>query len=133
MRYLKAPPPKEIRRSHSALLLHNHVVFSSLRTQCHTRRPAGKSASLRQHIGRDLREQGCRAHGLKDSGIAVVAVNPGMVATEFGPGMAGMTSMGGVSVAQSCAGLLKVFETTGRFMNIPMMDGSAPCEYHGGW
>eukprot|EP00308_Calcidiscus_leptoporus_P005679 CAMPEP_0119359102 /NCGR_PEP_ID=MMETSP1334-20130426/7079_1 /TAXON_ID=127549 /ORGANISM="Calcidiscus leptoporus, Strain RCC1130" /LENGTH=278 /DNA_ID=CAMNT_0007373707 /DNA_START=16 /DNA_END=853 /DNA_ORIENTATION=- len=58
---------------------------------------------------------------LKEKGIAVTSVNPGMVQTEFGPGREAMTSMGAMPVAKSVKDLLQVFdelsmETTGSYM-----------------
>lgn len=76
---------------------------------------------------------------LKDKGIAVVAVAPGMVTTGFvsgadGPAM--MAKMGAMPVETSCAGLIHVFddlsmETTGRYMNVKK-DGPS-VEYAPGW
>ena len=74
---------------------------------------------------------------LKSKDIAVVAVNPGLVLTDFGPGSAVLTKMGAMPVKRSCAGLIKVcdnltMDTTGRFMTVPA-DGSTPTEFPGGW
>lgn len=60
---------------------------------------------------------------LKKSGIAVVAVAPGFVVTEFGPGAEKMQAMGGMPVETSCEGLIRVFdelsiENTGRFLAV---------------
>ena len=41
--------------------------------------------------------------------VAVVAVNPGMVATDFGPGKEAMAKMGGMPVSQSCSGFVQIF------------------------
>lgn len=73
---------------------------------------------------------------LKEKGIAVVAVAPGMVVTDFGPGAETMEKMGAMPVATSCAGLLTVFddlsmENTGRYMCVKR-DGP-PVEYEAGW
>jgi tubulin alpha len=73
---------------------------------------------------------------LKDKGIAVVAVAPGIVATDFGPGRDAMASMGGMPTELAVQGLIKVFddltlETTGKFMNVKR-DGP-PIEFEGGW
>jgi len=74
---------------------------------------------------------------LKEKGIAVVAVNPNMVVTDFGPGSEMLSQMGAMSVSSSCNGLIKVFDNlnmdnTGRFMTVPK-DGSEPCEFAAGW
>ncbi len=74
---------------------------------------------------------------LKERGIAVVAVNPSMVATSFGPGEEMLKKWGGMPVERSCAGLVQVFdglsvENTGRFMTVPS-DGSPPKEFPAGW
>jgi NAD(P)-dependent dehydrogenase (short-subunit alcohol dehydrogenase family) len=50
----------------------------------------------------------CMAADFKEAGIAVTAVNPGMVVTEFGPGREALASMGAMPVSQSVEGLLKV-------------------------
>ena len=68
--------------------------------------------------------------------VAVVAVNPGMVATDFGPGKEAMAKMGGMPVSQSCSGLVQIFdelslENTGRFMSVHKEQG--PMEYAKGW
>jgi len=73
---------------------------------------------------------------LKRRGIAVVAVNPGMVITNFGPGSEAMAKMGAMPVAKSCEGLIKVFddlniENTGRFMSVSK--SAPPKEFSGGW
>ena len=57
---------------------------------------------------------------LKKKDIAAVAINPGMVKTEFGPGLAALTHMGALDVDVSCKGVLKVIdaltmETTGTY------------------
>jgi len=72
----------------------------------------------------------------KDRGIAVVAVAPGVVVTEFGPGPEMMAKMGGMSATTSCTGLLKVFDNlsmdnTGKFM-IATKEGDAK-EWEAGW
>lgn len=74
---------------------------------------------------------------LKDKGIAVLAINPGLVVTEFGPGQETMQKMGGMPVTQSCTCLIQAFdeltlETTGRFLGVPK-DGGAPREFPAGW
>jgi len=76
---------------------------------------------------------------VKEQGISVVCVNPGMVVTEFGPGPEAIAKMGGITVEESVSGLLKVFdaltlETTGKFMTVS--SGGKPCEpveFPGGW
>ena len=57
---------------------------------------------------------------LKKKDIAAVAINPGMVKTEFGPGLAALTHMGALDVDVSVKGVLKVIsaltmETTGSY------------------
>lgn len=73
---------------------------------------------------------------LKDSEIAVMSVNPGMVATDFGPGAEAMKSFGSMPVEDSCAQLLEIFdmcsmETTGKFWTVKK--GASPMEYAGGF
>ena len=68
--------------------------------------------------------------------VAVVACNPGMVATDFGPGKEAMAKMGGMDVSQSVSGLLQVFDglslaNTGRFMSVDKEHGAV--EYGKGW
>ena len=74
---------------------------------------------------------------LKKKDIAVLAIAPGFVVTEFGPGMDMLKKMGGVPVELSCAGLVKAMdgltlETTGRYMTVPK-DGSDPTDFGPGW
>jgi len=76
---------------------------------------------------------------VKEQGIAVTCVNPGMVVSDFGPGAAAIKSMGGITIEESVAGLLKCFddlsiETTGKFMTVS--SGGKPCdpkEFAAGW
>ena len=73
---------------------------------------------------------------LKDKGIAVVAVNPNAVITEFGPGPEQMAKWGGLTVAHSCEQLVGVMdalsmETTGKFMTVPKEGPFV--EFPGGW
>ena len=74
---------------------------------------------------------------LKAEGIAVLAINPNMVVTDFGPGQEMMKKWGAITVEMSVNGLLKAIDdltldTTGRFMTVPK-DGSPPCDFPGGW
>ena len=60
---------------------------------------------------------------LKEKGVAVVSVNPGMVQTHFGPGPEAMGKMGAMPVEKSVEGLIQVFdqlsmETTGSYMMV---------------
>ena len=73
---------------------------------------------------------------MKDKGIAVVNVNPGMVATDFGPGPDMLKNMGAMEVSVSVNGLVKVFdglsmENTGKFMGVKK--DADPCEMEAGW
>jgi tubulin alpha len=73
---------------------------------------------------------------LKEKNIAVVAVNPGMVATDFGPGAEAIAKMGGKPVENTCTGMLQVFdglsmENTGKFMSINKEFTGE--EFKGGW
>ena len=66
----------------------------------------------------------------KEAGIAVVAVAPGFVATEFGPGAEAMKKWGAKPVDQAGRGIIKVMDeltmdTTGAFMLVPS-SGEAP-------
>ena len=56
----------------------------------------------------------------KEAGIAVRAINPGMLQTEFGPGLEGMKSFGAKPVEAGVASVLKIIaaldvESTGQF------------------
>ena len=71
---------------------------------------------------------------LKEKGIAVVAANPAMVVTHFGPGPEGLKKMGAMPVETSCKGLITVMdeltlETTGKFMSVNKKDPSQPKEF----
>ena len=73
---------------------------------------------------------------LKDKGIAVVAITPGMVVTEFGPGPEAMKAMGAMPVEQSCRGLIQIcdeltMETTGKYMSVNKEKGVI--EFPNGW
>lgn len=73
---------------------------------------------------------------LKSMGIAVMAINPGMVVTDFGPGAEAMASFGAMPVEDSVAQLLQIFEmcsmeTTGQFWSVKK--GAAPMEFAGGF
>ncbi|GMH88440.1 hypothetical protein TrST_g3923 [Triparma strigata] len=80
---------------------------------------------------------------LKKDGIAVVAVNPGMVTTSFGPGAAALGSMGAQAIGDSSNGpvasLIKCFdelnlESTGRFMTtVSGGKTSDPIPFPAGW
>ncbi|KAL7534874.1 hypothetical protein ACHAXR_006136 [Thalassiosira sp. AJA248-18] len=57
---------------------------------------------------------------LKEKGIAVRAIAPGFVATEFGPGKEKMSGWGAMPVEKSCAGIISLLgsmtmENTGEF------------------
>lgn len=61
---------------------------------------------------------------LRERKIAVVAIAPGMLVTEFGPGPEMMTKFGAKPVEQGVPGILKVLnavtvETTGEFWVVP--------------
>merc|ERR1719498_1981734 len=67
---------------------------------------------------------------LKEKGIAVNAVAPGFVVTEFGAGAEKMAAMGGKPVDQAGKGIIKILdeltiETTGKFMMVRSSDGQA--------
>ena len=67
---------------------------------------------------------------LKAKGIPVVAVAPGFVVTEFGPGAELMAKFGGAPVDQAGRGIISVLDSldmegTGRFMVVPS-SGEAP-------
>ena len=73
---------------------------------------------------------------LKEAGISVMSVNPGMVVTDFGPGADALKSFGAMPVEDSCAQLLQIFdmcslETTGKFWTVKK--GAAPIEFAGGF
>eukprot|EP00927_Polykrikos_kofoidii_P067457 TRINITY_DN62951_c0_g1_i1.p1 TRINITY_DN62951_c0_g1~~TRINITY_DN62951_c0_g1_i1.p1 ORF type:complete len:249 (+),score=53.90 TRINITY_DN62951_c0_g1_i1:70-816(+) len=66
-------------------------------------------------------------------GIAVAAIAPGFVATDFGGSVEKMESWGAKPVGQATAGILQAIdgmtvENTGRFIMVPT-DGSAPKEF----
>ena len=70
---------------------------------------------------------------LKESGIAVAAVAPGTVATNFGPGMETMIKFGAKPPAQACAGIISTIDTltmekTGQYIMVPT-SGDAPREF----
>jgi len=59
----------------------------------------------------------------KDKEISVMAIAPGFVATEFGPGLEAMTKFGAMPVSQSCHGIIKLLdsmsmENTGKFFSV---------------
>lgn len=67
---------------------------------------------------------------LKAKGVAVAAVAPGFVVSEFGPGIAAMTEMGAKPVDQAGKGIIAVVDglgmsSTGSFLIVPS-DGGAP-------
>ena len=72
-------------------------------------------------------------------GIAVLAINPGMVATDFGPGMEMMTKMGSMPVSRPCEIMLSAFdrltmENTGSFWSVPSPGkGDVAVDFAGGW
>ena len=73
---------------------------------------------------------------LKEKGVAVVSVNPGMVQTHFGPGPEAMGKMGAMPVEKSVEGLIQVFdqlsmETTGSYMMV--YKDKPPGPFPGGW
>ena len=74
---------------------------------------------------------------LKEKGIAVMSVNPGMVITDFGPGPAALTQFGAMPIADSVAQLLVIFdekctmETTGSFWSVKK--GAEPIPFAGGF
>jgi len=73
---------------------------------------------------------------LKDKGIAVVSIAPGMVLTEFGPGKEMLAKMGAMTPEMSVAGLVQIIdamsmETTGKFMAVKK-DGTVG-EFSAGW
>lgn len=73
---------------------------------------------------------------LKEKGVAVVSVNPGMVQTHFGPGPEAMGKMGAMPVEKSVEGLIQVFdqlsmETTGSYMMV--YKDKPPAPFPGGW
>ena len=70
---------------------------------------------------------------LKDSGIAVAAVAPGTIVTNFGPGPEAMTKFGAKPAAQACTGIISTIdsltvEKTGQFIMVPT-SGDAPKEF----
>ena len=70
---------------------------------------------------------------LKESGIAVAAIGPGTIATEFGPGNAILTQFGAKPPEQAGAGIISVIdaltiENTGQFIMVPT-SGEAPREF----
>ena len=70
---------------------------------------------------------------LKDRGISVVAVAPGTIATEFGPGAEAMTKFGAKPPAQAGEGIVATIdgltvETTGQFIMVPT-SGDPPCVF----
>ena len=75
---------------------------------------------------------------LRQRGISVAAVNPNMVATNFGPGFEALKSFKALPVEQSCADLRRIFddlitmENSGSFFTV-CKDGSAPKVFPGGW
>ena len=81
----------------------------------------------------------CMSCDLKEDGIAVVSVNPGMVQTEFGPGPEGIKKMGGFTIEESVEGLVSVadmltMEMTGKFMTVSSNGKRCePKEFPGGW
>lgn len=66
----------------------------------------------------------CLSCDLKKRGICVVAVAPGFVATEFGPGKEQMTKWGAMPVEKSVDGIVKILdsmmtmENTGKFFSV---------------
>jgi len=74
---------------------------------------------------------------LKAKGIAVMAIAPSMVVTEFGPGAEAMAKMGAIPVEKSVAQLVKAcdaltLETSGRFMTVDKA-GDEPKDFPAGW
>jgi NAD(P)-dependent dehydrogenase (short-subunit alcohol dehydrogenase family) len=70
---------------------------------------------------------------LKESGIAVAAVAPGTVATQFGPGIEAMQKFGAKPPAQACEGIIRTIdeltmEKTGQYIMVPT-SGGAPTEF----
>jgi len=60
---------------------------------------------------------------LKDDGISVMAIAPGFVQTEFGPGIEKMTAWGAMPVEVSCRGIITLLDSmtmdnTGTFMAV---------------
>ena len=71
----------------------------------------------------------CMSCDLKEKGITVMAMAPGFVATEFGPGYEKMKGWGGMDVDVCVKGLISLIssmtmENTGEFRCI-QRDGSA--------
>jgi len=65
----------------------------------------------------------CLSCDLKESGISVMAIAPGFVATEFGPGKEKMTSWGAMPVDVSAKGIISLLdkldmESTGTFHSV---------------
>lgn len=65
----------------------------------------------------------CMSCDLKDKGISVMAIAPGFVATEFGPGKEKMKSWGAMDVSISCKGIISLLESmtmenTGMFFKV---------------
>merc|ERR1712187_301130 len=53
----------------------------------------------------------CLSCDLKEKGISVMAIAPGFVATEFGPGREQMASWGAMPVSKSCKGILELIDS----------------------
>lgn len=73
---------------------------------------------------------------LKSLGISVMSINPGMVATDFGPGAEAMLKFGSMPVEDSVAQLLQIFDMcsmdyTGKFWTVKK--GAEPMEFAGGF
>ena len=73
------------------------------------------------------------AADLKKKGVAVAAIAPGFVVTEFGPGAEAMKKNGAAPVEQATKGILKTIgkmslENTGTFTMVPT-NGNAPKPY----
>lgn len=74
---------------------------------------------------------------LKSLEIAVMAINPGMVATDFGPGYDAMQSFGSMPVEESVSQLVQIFDdvcvmqNTGKFWTVKK--GATPMEFAGGF
>ena len=73
---------------------------------------------------------------LKALEISVIAINPGMCATDFGPGAEAMAAFGAMPVEDAVAQLLQIFdmcsmEHTGQFWTVKK--GAAPMEFAGGF
>jgi tubulin alpha len=71
---------------------------------------------------------------LKDKGIAVAPINPGMVVTDFGGGPEMMKAMGGMTAERSVKDVLSVMdgltmESTGKFMSVSSKEGEPPKEF----